>query len=112
MAEQIWIRGENGALHCFDVPLPPGIASRLDKGDLLRVGSDGSPWTAPDAGEPPEPPAGDGPLPDGAPRLPARSASRAVWAKFAVSQGMDRDKAATMAKADLVAEFTQERAGD
>jgi hypothetical protein len=37
VAEQMWILGENGMLHVFDVPLPPGIQHRLDRGDLTRV---------------------------------------------------------------------------
>jgi hypothetical protein len=105
MAEQMWIRGENGTLNVFDVPLPPGIQHRLDRGDLVRVNEDGSPWTEPD--DEPEP-AADVPPAD-APALPDRKANRAVWAEFAISQGMGREKAASLTKAQLIAEFTQER---
>lgn len=104
----MWIRGENGALHVFDVPLPPGIQHRLDRGDLVRVSEDGTPWTEPD-GEPDEPE--DIPPPD-APELPKRTENRLVWVDFAVSQGMGRAQAASMTKADLIAEFTQEPGDD
>lgn len=101
----MWVLGENGTLNLFDVPLPPGIAHRLERGDLTRVNEDGSPWSP----EPKVP--GDGPLPDGAPALPKRSASQKTWADFAVSQGMDEAKAAAMTRDDLVAEFTGEQPG-
>lgn len=104
MPEQMWIRGENGALHCMDVPLPPGIQHRLDRGDLTRVNEDGSPWHEPGE-EVLEPPRGD--LPPDAPPLPKRTENRAVWTEFAVSQGMDRETAAGMTKAELVETFTQ-----
>jgi hypothetical protein len=114
VAEQMWIRGENGALLVFDLPLPLGIGHRLDSGELVRVNEDGTPYVEPDAPEPLPPPVGDrvpaddGPLPDGAPALPGRSEAKHVWAAFAISQGMDRAQAATMTKAQLVAEFTRE----
>lgn len=97
MAEMMWIRGENGTLHNFDVPLPPGIAHRLEKGDLLRVNEDGSPWAEPSEADAPV----DAPPPDAAP-LPKRSENRAVWTDFAVSQGMDRTSAAALTKAELI----------
>jgi hypothetical protein len=101
MAKQMWIRGENGAVHLFDLPLPLGIAKRLDRGDLARVEADGSPWVERDEPEPAEVVE----VPD-APPLPKRAESRAVWAQFAVSQGMPRAEAATATKADLIALLT------
>jgi hypothetical protein len=106
MAEQMWIRGENGALQVFSVPIPSGIQHRLDRGDLVRVAEDGTPWV--EVTEGPEP--ADTPPPD-APELPKRTASRAVWERFALSQGMDTDQAAGMTRDDLVEEFTKERGG-
>lgn len=100
MAEQMWVLGENGMLNIFDLPLPPGIQSRLDRGDLTRVNEDGTPW------EPEselEPPLGD--LPPDAPPLPKRTDNRATWVDFAISQGMERDTAAGMTKADLIEAF-------
>lgn len=103
MAEQMWIRGENGMLLVFDLPLPLGIESRLHRGDLVRVNEDGSPWVEPGT-EVLEPPHGD--LPPDAPPLPKRTENRATWTEFAVSQGMDRAAAAGMTKADLIEAFT------
>lgn len=103
MVEQMWIRGENGMLHLFDLPLPSGIESRLDRGDLTRVNEDGSPWQEPGFVEE-EPPYGD--LPPDAPALPKRAENRATWTEFAVSQGMDRETANSMTKAELIEAFT------
>jgi hypothetical protein len=99
----MWIRGENGAVHLMDVPLPLGIQSRLDCGDLVRVNEDGTPWHEPGFVEV-EPPRGD--LPVDAPALPKRAENRSVWTEFAVSQGMDRETASNMTKAELVEAFT------
>ena len=99
----MWVRGENGTLQVFDVPLPLGIQSRLDKGDLVRVNEDGTPWREP--GETVvEPPLGDQPA--DAPPLPKKTENRAIWTEFAVSQGMDREEAASMTKAELIERFT------
>jgi hypothetical protein len=99
----MWIRGENGAIHVMDVPLPLGIQSRLDRGDLVRVNEDGTPWHEAGFVEA-EPPYGD--LPPDAPALPKRAENRATWTEFAVSQGMDREQAASMTKAELIEAFT------
>lgn len=99
----MWVRGENGTLQVFDVPLPLGIQSRLDKGDLLRVNEDGTPWREPGESVV-EPPHGD--LPPDAPPLPKKTEQRAVWTEFAVSQGMEREEAAAMTKAELIDRFT------
>lgn len=103
MAERMWIRGENGALHQFDLPLPLGIESRLDRGDLVRVNEDGTPWHEPGE-EVVEPPFGD--LPPDAPPLPKKTDNRAVWTEFAIAQGMDRTQAAGMTKAELIEAHT------
>lgn len=97
----MWILGENGMLHVFDVPLPPGIQHRLDRGDLTRVREDGSPWVAEAQLAPPL-----GDLPPDAPPLPKRAEPRAAWVEFAVSQGMGREQAAAMTKNELVEAFT------
>ena len=94
----MWIRGENGALHLFDVPLPLGIANRLHRGDLTRVFEDGTPWAEPAEDEPGD----DVELPADAPALPKRTENRATWTEFAVAQGMDRARAAGMTKAELI----------
>jgi hypothetical protein len=102
VADQMWIRGENGALHLFDVPLPFGIESRLVRGDLVRVHEDGSPWVEPSE----EPDVIDAGPPD-APPLPRRTDNRAAWTEFAVGQGMDRAAAVALTKAELIALLTQ-----
>ena len=96
----MWLLGENGAVLVFDVPLPFGVAHRLHRGDLTRVHPDGSPWS--DTPEP-EPPM-EGPA--DAPPLPKRTENRAVWTDFAIGQGMDREQAATMTKAELIEALT------
>lgn len=100
--ELIYLR-DGGTVCSFSAPLPHHVAARLDKGDLVRVNPDGSAWL-----QPGEPETADKPLPDGAPALPKRTASRAVWQQFAVSQGMDHDEAARMTKAELIAKFTKD----
>jgi len=104
-AGKIWFLGENGMLHVHDLPLPPGVQHRLDRGDLVRAHEDGTRWTEP-AGE-----VEDVPPPD-APPLPKRTANRQVWTDFAISQGMDRAAAASATKADLIATFTSNPDGD
>jgi hypothetical protein len=106
MAASMWIRGENGVVHQMDLPLSPHIQHRLNTGDLVRVNEDGSPWTEPDEGDGREP---VDEVPEDAPALPDRKANRPVWVEFAISQGIDREQAAAMTKADLIAEFTTER---
>ncbi|PWG08773.1 hypothetical protein DF268_35990 [Streptomyces sp. V2] len=44
MAETIYVRGEGGAVIAMDLPLPEGIAERYERGQLVRVHSDGSPY--------------------------------------------------------------------
>jgi hypothetical protein len=113
MTTKVHLRGENGAVLYFDSAiLPESIAHRLARGDLTRVTADGAPWddtatepgddgdVAPDGGEPPAAP------PD-APPLPGAKENRAVWTEFAIAQGMDRAKAASMTKAQLVDELTK-----
>lgn len=98
--EQVWLLGENGAVLVFDVPLPFGVAHRLNRGDLTRVNPDGSPWTdAPDPTPAPD-------VAEDAPPLPKKTDNRATWTEFAVTQGMDRDQAASMTKAELIEALT------
>lgn len=44
MAETIWLRGEGGGLHEFDLPLDERFAVRLESGALQRVNPDGTPY--------------------------------------------------------------------
>lgn len=127
----VYLRGEGGAVQTMDLAafLHPGLRRRIRRGELTRVNPDGSPWAepAPDQPGPPDNPDGAGgpegetgqhgdpddgteqPAdPDGdgqpadAPPLPPRSASRAVWAEFAIGQGMDREQAAAMSRGELI----------
>lgn len=166
MSHTVHVRSESGALLYFaGAALPPGIADRIRKGDLVRVTEDGEPWdetaeTAEDladagaiaaerdelrervaaleselaaaladesddrhaetgadpagTGEPEDEPAdpeGDPdteppPGPPDAPPLPSVKEVRAVWAKFAISQGMDRAEANSLTKAQLIERLT------
>ena len=58
-AETGWIRGENGIVLEVDLPLSETFASRVKRGEIVRVNKDGTPWepaaadtAAPAAGEP------------------------------------------------------------
>lgn len=102
-------RAENGHVIYFDRDhLPEGIGSRIARGDLQRVNEDGSEWAGgpDDAGEPDTgggDPGGSGDIPE----APKKSASKADWVEFAVSQGADADEAAAMTRDDLVAAFAE-----
>lgn len=158
MSDTVHVRAENGALLYFTgAALPPGIADRIRRGDLVRVTENGEPWeeaaeTIADAGaitaerdellervamlesrlaalgdgsgdhaeddgedgenrEPahPEAHAGTEPPPPGPsdlPPLPGAKEVRAVWAEFAISQGMDRAEAGSLTKAQLIERLT------
>ena len=106
-AGRIWFLGENGALHVHDLPLPEGLQHRLDRGDLVRVSEDGTPWTE-TADDPVE--VADVPPPD-APPLPRRTANRRTWIDFAISQGMDRERANNLTRAELVEALASEPDG-
>lgn len=101
MPEQIWVRGENGAVHVFDLPLPSGIEDRMARGDLEQIDGPG--------GAPVEEEPDDSGAPPDAPPLPSRSEPKKVWQDFAVQQGMGREKVAAMTKNELI-EFL--RAGE
>jgi hypothetical protein len=95
----VHLRGENGAELYFDRDaLPEGVAKRIKRGDLTEIPA------AALADDGPEDEA-DVPPPD-APPLPARSANRAIWTAFAISQGMDREEAAALTKTELISRLT------
>ena len=98
---QLYLRGESGAVLYFDRDaLPEGIQKRIDRGDLTVCAPDGTVPPIPEDLVPDVPP------PD-APPLPKRAAKRDVWIQFVLSQGMDREQANAMTKAELIAEFTR-----
>lgn len=96
MADTIFVRGEGGSVFEMDLPLPEGIAQRMEKGLIKRVQADGSDWLVP-AAVPVEP---EVPAPPTV--RPAASASKAAWVGWAVVQGIDPEEAEAMTKADLV----------
>lgn len=120
MPETIYVRGEGGAILAMDLPLPEGIAERYAAGLLVRVHSDGSPYTPPAARTPapqdpgpggadpdPEPsPPGDTPAPvTEAPRAnrPGINAPKSEWIAYVVAAGLhSAEDAANYTKADLI----------
>jgi hypothetical protein len=98
----VHVRGENGVQMYFDMPaLPDAIAQRIARGDLARVNADGTPWEGDATAE-----AADDDPPADAPPLPSAKDNRQVWAASAISQGMDRDEANNLTKAQLIARLT------
>lgn len=91
----IWLRGENGAVHEFELPLHEAIQDRLTKGYLTQVNEDGTDYIAPeDQGSD---------LTKGLPARPAVNASKAEWVGFVVhAYGIKPDKAETATKQDLI----------
>lgn len=91
MAETIHVCGESGVVWEMDLPLPEGVAQRLDRGDLTRVNPDGSAVAV-------EAPAEvDFEVP------PAKNASREAWADYAVRvHGADVDDLEGLSRNELV----------
>ncbi|MFD7429048.1 hypothetical protein ACFV6Z_18675 [Streptomyces sp. NPDC059818] len=105
MAETIHVRGEGGAIFAMDLPLPEGIAERYERGLLVRVNADGSPYAGAPAGAQDEGavPADGSALTAGRAPRPAVNASKQEWIAFIVSQGhLSADDAANYTKADLI----------
>lgn len=95
MMETGFFRGAGGGIFEMPLPLSDNYAYQAERGQLVRVNADGSPWE--DAAEA----AGDGP------KVPSKSASKNEWVGYAVSQGMSVDDADAMTKSDLVEKFGQ-----
>lgn len=91
--ETAYFRGQGGAIHAMDLPLPEVMAEQVTKGYLVRVTADGTPYAEPaDDGQEPAPP----------PR-PAQSAAKAEWVGYAVrAHGATPDDAEAMTKQDLI----------
>ncbi|OII64595.1 hypothetical protein BJP40_19845 [Streptomyces sp. CC53] len=104
MPETIYVRGEGGSIIAMDLPLPEGIQQRYDRGQLVRVNPDGTPYSSPPAAAPdPDGPAPEsGPAPDGGDR-PAQAAPKAEWIAYVARRGLlSADDAANYTKADLI----------
>lgn len=107
MAETIHVRGEGGVIFAMDLPLPEGIAERYERGLIVRVNADGSPYAgAPSSTPPPAPesPPGD-PVtePVDVAGRPAVNANKSEWIDFVVRKGLlSAEDAANYTKADLI----------
>ncbi|THA31789.1 hypothetical protein E6R18_15775 [Streptomyces sp. A1277] len=113
MAETIHVRGEGGAIFAMDLPLPEGIADRYERGLLVRVNADGSPYAGAPASAPPPAPSQDPGTPPADPDpepgpvdtagRPAINAPKSEWIGYVVSKGLlSADDAANYTKADLI----------
>lgn len=94
-----WFRCEGGIVMEMDLPLPEGIAQRVERGAIMRVANaDGDPYVAGDdtiGVEVPAPPT----------RRPADSAAKAAWVAWAVVCGADPEEASGATKGDLVEQY-------
>jgi hypothetical protein len=114
MAETIHVRGEGGHVFAMDLPLSEGIAERYERGLLVRVNKDGSPYAGapasaplPDPQSPPEDPdtapAGTEPTTVDVAGRPAVNAAKSEWIDFVVRKGLlSAEDAANYTKADLI----------
>ena len=97
MAETIYVRGEGGAIFVMDLPLPEAIADRLDKGQIKRVDSDGSPYSG--AGRAAEQGSA---LTEGSVPRPGARAGKDDWVLWAAAvHGLSTEDAEAMTKAQL-----------
>lgn len=106
MAETIHVRGEGGAIFAMDLPLPEGIAERYERGLLVRVNADGSPYAGAPAraasSSTEQAPAGGSDLTDGRPPKPGATARKSEWTAWAVAvHGMDAASADALTLAAL-----------
>lgn len=114
MAETIHVRGEGGHIFAMDLPLSEGIAERYERGLLVRVNADGSPYAGAPASapapEPQSPPADPGtepadpePVPADVAGRPAVNAAKSEWQAYVVARGLaSAEDAANYTKADLI----------
>jgi hypothetical protein len=86
-----------------DIDAPNG-ARAYNKGDDVPEAAVDGPAAWLSIGEDVQPRAGASLSP------PAKNASQAAWAAFAISRGCDPDEAAGLSRADLIAEFAPDEA--
>jgi hypothetical protein len=96
MAETALFRSESGQQIHMDLPLPEHMQAQVTRGTLVRINSDGTPYT----GE-----AADASEGAAVTERPAVSAPKAAWVGWAVHNGADADQAEVMTKHDLVETF-------
>lgn len=111
MADVIWLEGEAGAVLTMAAPLPPAVQKRVDDG-LMHLIPAPAPRAAPlppaerqeaPQGAAGEPESAQEPAPPDAVPMPSNGASRAEWERYALSQGMEPDRVATMTRNQLAA---------
>ena len=103
MAETIHVRGEGGAIFAMDLPLPESIQERLERGFLVRVNEDGSPYAGTSASPEEGGTEKGSDLTAGRSQRPGVNASKSEWIAYVVGQGhMSADDAANLTKADLI----------
>lgn len=102
MAETIHVRGEGGAVIAMDLPLPEAIAERYERGFLVRVNPDGSPYMgAPAPVQAPAPAKGSALTTGQVPRPGAR-AGKDDWVLWAMAvHALPEADAQAMTKAQL-----------
>lgn len=98
MPQTIHVRGEGGAVIAMDLPLPEGIAERFERGQLVRVHADGSPYHGP-----PVPAAAQGSeLTEGLVPRPNARAGKDDWVLWAMAvHALPEATAEAMTKAQL-----------
>lgn len=96
MGETIYVIGEGGTPFEMDLPLPAGVAQRLERGDIRRVNADGTPYE--ELAEPAAP-AEEDPY---AVKRPADGAAKAEWIAYAVSKGATVNEANGFTKPELI----------
>ncbi|MFJ2707847.1 hypothetical protein ACIO3R_32305 [Streptomyces sp. NPDC087428] len=106
MAETIHVRGEGGHIFAMDLPLPEGITDRYERGLLVRVNADGSPYAGAPAGGQEEDgttPSNGSALTDGRTPRPAVNDTKAEWIAYVVGRGLlPAEDAGALTKADLI----------
>jgi len=91
-----WFRCEGGTVLEMDLPLPEGIAQRVERGAIVRVAdAEGAPYVAGDDAirtAVPAPPT----------KRPADSAAKPAWVAWAVVCGADPETASGALKQDII----------
>lgn len=91
MPEYVWVKDTDGLEYAVTRDgLDPEIHEEVE-GAQLALDANGLPQLVIEPGE-----------------VPAKSASKAEWAEYATSQGMDPDEAEAATKADLIATYGKE----
>lgn len=90
-----FFRGAGSGIFELPLPLAENFAYQAERGQLVRVNADGSPYEAHGAMD----------LVKGEIRRPGINASKNEWVGYAVFRGMSVDDADAMTKADLIEKY-------